>query len=308
MQDCLKQAPCVATTSTNSKKTRLAVVAFTRVSQQPARAPNPADAAKRSDNMAEYASTLAARLDSKTETAARSRAFMNFLCTFLCLVYALSPNVNLGSRKMLIADRRDGRALHTDGAAVSFTFLFCSPTFRARLRALSKAASLAAGLNAKHRIHGAGGRAVSSTGGRGSVYQSHTVRRVRTIAVERAFPRGSMLSIAVIGQKPFVVCSRPIPLLVMAGGSACCLTKHCVSLTASTRRLSRHHSRGDQRSLDAGPVLRRSLRAFLRGLLGTDESLRQALGDEIVDYILAGMASILLFGYLLYALLRPERF
>jgi K+-transporting ATPase KdpF subunit len=48
--------------------------------------------------------------------------------------------------------------------------------------------------------------------------------------------------------------------------------------------------------------------AFFRGLLGADESLRQALGDEIVDYILAGMASILLFGYLLYALLRPERF
>ena len=30
--------------------------------------------------------------------------------------------------------------------------------------------------------------------------------------------------------------------------------------------------------------------------------------DEYMDYILAGIAAVLLFGYLIYALLKPERF
>jgi len=43
------------------------------------------------------------------------------------------------------------------------------------------------------------------------------------------------------------------------------------------------------------------------GFLGVRESLRQALGKHM-DYIIAGIASLGLFIYLIYALLRPERF
>jgi K+-transporting ATPase KdpF subunit len=43
------------------------------------------------------------------------------------------------------------------------------------------------------------------------------------------------------------------------------------------------------------------------GLLAFRESLRPALGDSM-DYIIAGIASFGLFLYLIYALLRPERF
>jgi K+-transporting ATPase KdpF subunit len=42
-------------------------------------------------------------------------------------------------------------------------------------------------------------------------------------------------------------------------------------------------------------------------MLGFYESLRQALGDSM-DYMIAGIASLGLFVYLVYALLRPERF
>jgi K+-transporting ATPase KdpF subunit len=42
-------------------------------------------------------------------------------------------------------------------------------------------------------------------------------------------------------------------------------------------------------------------------LLGLHKGLRQALG-ETMDYIIAGIASVALFIYLIYALLRPERF
>ena len=58
------------------------------------------------------------------------------------------------------------------------------------------------------------------------------------------------------------------------------------------------------------------------GLLGLHEGLRQALIDlarttepaalcerrETMDYIIAGIASLGLFIYLIYALLRPEKF
>jgi K+-transporting ATPase KdpF subunit len=44
------------------------------------------------------------------------------------------------------------------------------------------------------------------------------------------------------------------------------------------------------------------------GLLGVHESLRQALEETVVDYIIAGIASLALFIYLVYALLRPEKF
>jgi K+-transporting ATPase KdpF subunit len=50
-------------------------------------------------------------------------------------------------------------------------------------------------------------------------------------------------------------------------------------------------------------------------MLARDQGLRQALkwppiqkGSKEMDYIIAGMASVLLFVYLLYALLKPERF
>ncbi|HSR07517.1 MAG TPA: K(+)-transporting ATPase subunit F [Bryobacteraceae bacterium] len=39
--------------------------------------------------------------------------------------------------------------------------------------------------------------------------------------------------------------------------------------------------------------------------------MRQALGgsgDIFMDYIIAGVTSIFLFGYLIYALLKPEKF
>jgi K+-transporting ATPase KdpF subunit len=50
------------------------------------------------------------------------------------------------------------------------------------------------------------------------------------------------------------------------------------------------------------------LRAFvLRGCLGFHQSLRPPLGG-LMDFAIAGIAAVLLFAYLLYALLRPERF
>jgi K+-transporting ATPase KdpF subunit len=39
--------------------------------------------------------------------------------------------------------------------------------------------------------------------------------------------------------------------------------------------------------------------------------VRQALGgveDIFMDYIIAGVTSVFLFGYLIYALLKPEKF
>jgi K+-transporting ATPase KdpF subunit len=49
------------------------------------------------------------------------------------------------------------------------------------------------------------------------------------------------------------------------------------------------------------------LRVSVR-LLAVHESLRQALGESSMDYIVAGIASLGLFIYLIYALLRPETF
>ena len=42
-------------------------------------------------------------------------------------------------------------------------------------------------------------------------------------------------------------------------------------------------------------------------LLGLYQGLRKAVGG-LMDYVIAGIASLLLFGYLVYALLRPEKF
>lgn len=44
------------------------------------------------------------------------------------------------------------------------------------------------------------------------------------------------------------------------------------------------------------------------GLLALHKSLRQALKRKTMDYIVAGIASLGLFVYLIYALLRPEKF
>jgi K+-transporting ATPase KdpF subunit len=38
------------------------------------------------------------------------------------------------------------------------------------------------------------------------------------------------------------------------------------------------------------------------------EGLRQAVRKTTMDYLIAGIASIALFIYLMYALLKPERF
>jgi len=46
---------------------------------------------------------------------------------------------------------------------------------------------------------------------------------------------------------------------------------------------------------------------FSAGLLAIHKGLREALG-EFMDYIIAGVASLGLFVYLIYALLRPEKF
>jgi K+-transporting ATPase KdpF subunit len=43
-------------------------------------------------------------------------------------------------------------------------------------------------------------------------------------------------------------------------------------------------------------------------LLGLHQGLRQALGEDVMDYIIAGIASLGLFVYLIFALLRPEKF
>jgi K+-transporting ATPase KdpF subunit len=43
-------------------------------------------------------------------------------------------------------------------------------------------------------------------------------------------------------------------------------------------------------------------------VLGLHQGLRQAVGENFMDYIIAGVTSIVLFVYLIYALLRPEKF
>jgi K+-transporting ATPase KdpF subunit len=44
-------------------------------------------------------------------------------------------------------------------------------------------------------------------------------------------------------------------------------------------------------------------------VLGLYQGLRQALGgNKVMDYIIAGIAALGLFIYLVYALLRPEKF
>jgi len=43
-------------------------------------------------------------------------------------------------------------------------------------------------------------------------------------------------------------------------------------------------------------------------VLGLYQSLRQAIEEKIMDYVVAGIASIGIFIYLVYALLRPEKF
>jgi K+-transporting ATPase KdpF subunit len=43
-------------------------------------------------------------------------------------------------------------------------------------------------------------------------------------------------------------------------------------------------------------------------VLGLHKGLRQTVGESSMDYIIAGVASLGLFIYLIYALLRPERF
>jgi K+-transporting ATPase KdpF subunit len=43
-------------------------------------------------------------------------------------------------------------------------------------------------------------------------------------------------------------------------------------------------------------------------VLGFYKSLRSPVRRDPMDYIISGIAALFLFGYLVYALLRPERF
>jgi K+-transporting ATPase KdpF subunit len=57
----------------------------------------------------------------------------------------------------------------------------------------------------------------------------------------------------------------------------------------------------------AGFVLHLDRRALFRRVLGVYEGLRPSLGD-LMEYLIAGITALFLFAYLIYALLRPERF
>ena len=62
---------------------------------------------------------------------------------------------------------------------------------------------------------------------------------------------------------------------------------------------------------NAGSFLHRGNGRVLRRELVLHESVRQALNgseDIFMDYIIAGVTSVFLFGYLIYALLKPEKF
>ena len=59
---------------------------------------------------------------------------------------------------------------------------------------------------------------------------------------------------------------------------------------------------------NARPILYRHRLRISVHLLALHKSLRQALGERFMDYVVAGVASLCLFIYLIYALLRPERF
>jgi len=57
-----------------------------------------------------------------------------------------------------------------------------------------------------------------------------------------------------------------------------------------------------------GSVLRRNRHRVLRLDVGLYESRRTALRSLEMEYVIAGVTAIFLFVYLLYALLKPERF
>jgi K+-transporting ATPase KdpF subunit len=56
------------------------------------------------------------------------------------------------------------------------------------------------------------------------------------------------------------------------------------------------------------PFLHSGRLRISRGVLVFRESLREIVGGRPMDYIIAGIACVGLFLYLIYALLRPERF
>jgi K+-transporting ATPase KdpF subunit len=57
----------------------------------------------------------------------------------------------------------------------------------------------------------------------------------------------------------------------------------------------------------AGHLLRRRSRRLLRAHVGLHQSRRAPVG-EAMEYAISGIAAVFLFVYLLYALLKPERF
>jgi K+-transporting ATPase KdpF subunit len=59
---------------------------------------------------------------------------------------------------------------------------------------------------------------------------------------------------------------------------------------------------------NAGPVLWNRRRSVFCADVGFHQGLRPAVRTNDMDYIIAGIVTVFLFAYLIYALLRPERF
>lgn len=60
--------------------------------------------------------------------------------------------------------------------------------------------------------------------------------------------------------------------------------------------------------MHVGPVLSRSRSAFLLWMPGPRAGLREIVTELRVEYFVALVVAVLAFGYVLYALLRPEKF
>jgi K+-transporting ATPase KdpF subunit len=59
---------------------------------------------------------------------------------------------------------------------------------------------------------------------------------------------------------------------------------------------------------NAGSFLSRDRQRGRAAFLGLRKSLRQTVRKTTMDYMIAGLAAVGLFVYLIYALLKPERF
>jgi K+-transporting ATPase KdpF subunit len=67
--------------------------------------------------------------------------------------------------------------------------------------------------------------------------------------------------------------------------------------------------RPESASSYVGSFLRRNCDRFSLRLLAIREGMRSPLESEpYMDYIVGGATAVFLFGYLIYALLKPEKF